>query len=286
MTDGSSSTHVSGLRDIGSDADLRQMAAILNGLRALGSGRVLEEVLTLVLDSALDVTKAERGFIMLARPDGELEFKTARGRGRITLPGTSFTHQREDSARGVPDRRKPDRRRPDGRQPGRHARRHDRHRHPPRPVRAAQRQSDGRVGRSGHHGAGDRRALSGWPRAQHDPVAADAVVARGVRDAGRAGDRKRPALRRVRREGAHRARPARRRADPAGAAARRDRSRARSSISRRRPCRAARSAATSSTTSTSASAASASGSATWRARAPRRRCWRPPCRATSSPRRR
>jgi len=91
MTDGSSSTHISGLRDIGSDADLRQMAAILNGLRALGSGRVLEEVLTLVLDSALDVTKAERGFIMLARPDGELEFKTARGRGRITLPGTSFT---------------------------------------------------------------------------------------------------------------------------------------------------------------------------------------------------
>ena len=91
MTDGSSSTHISGLRDIGSDADLRQMAAILNGLRALGSGRVLEDVLTLVLDSALDVTKAERGFIMLARPDGELEFKTARGRGRITLPGTSFT---------------------------------------------------------------------------------------------------------------------------------------------------------------------------------------------------
>ena len=91
MTDGSSSTHISGLRDIGSDADLRQMAAILNGLRALGSGRVLEEVLTLVLDSALDVTKAERGFIMLARPDGELEFKTARGRGRITLPGATFS---------------------------------------------------------------------------------------------------------------------------------------------------------------------------------------------------
>jgi serine phosphatase RsbU (regulator of sigma subunit) len=91
MTEASSSTHISGLREIGSDADLRQMAAILNGLRALGSGRVLEEVLTLVLDSALDVTKAERGFIMLARPDGELEFKTARGKGKITLPGTSFT---------------------------------------------------------------------------------------------------------------------------------------------------------------------------------------------------
>jgi serine phosphatase RsbU (regulator of sigma subunit) len=52
---------------------------------------VLDEVLTLVLDSALDVTKAERGFVMLARADGELEFKVARGRNRITLPGTSFT---------------------------------------------------------------------------------------------------------------------------------------------------------------------------------------------------
>jgi sigma-B regulation protein RsbU (phosphoserine phosphatase) len=91
MTEASSSTHISGLREIGSDADLRQMAAILNGLRALGSGRVLEEVLTLVLDSAIDVTKAERGFVMLARPDGELEFKTARGKGKITLSGTSFT---------------------------------------------------------------------------------------------------------------------------------------------------------------------------------------------------
>ena len=87
-----SGTHVSGLRDAATDADdLRQMAAILNGLRALGSGRVLDEVLTLVLDSALDVTKAERGFVMLARADGELEFKIARGRNRTTLPGTSFT---------------------------------------------------------------------------------------------------------------------------------------------------------------------------------------------------
>jgi len=44
-----------------------------------------------VLDSALDVTKAERGFVMLPTLDGELEFRTARGRGHVTLPGTSFT---------------------------------------------------------------------------------------------------------------------------------------------------------------------------------------------------
>jgi serine phosphatase RsbU (regulator of sigma subunit) len=94
MSDATNVTHASGLRDAASDAsDLRQMAAILDGLRALGSGRVLDEVLTLVLDSALDATKAERGFVMLARPDGddELEFTVARGRNRITLPGTSFT---------------------------------------------------------------------------------------------------------------------------------------------------------------------------------------------------
>ena len=47
-------------------SDFAQMAAVLDGLRALGSGRVLEEVLTLVLDSAIDATRAERGFVMLA----------------------------------------------------------------------------------------------------------------------------------------------------------------------------------------------------------------------------
>jgi serine phosphatase RsbU (regulator of sigma subunit) len=66
------------------------MAAILNGLRALGSGRVLDEVLTLVLDSAVDVTSAERGFVMLANSAGELEFKIGRDRGRHTLTGRSF----------------------------------------------------------------------------------------------------------------------------------------------------------------------------------------------------
>ena len=39
------------LRSTSTDAsDLAQMAAILNGLRALGSGRVLDEVLTLVIE--------------------------------------------------------------------------------------------------------------------------------------------------------------------------------------------------------------------------------------------
>jgi len=47
--------------DASSVTDLRQMAALLDGLRALGSGRVVDEVLTLVMDLALDVTGASAG---------------------------------------------------------------------------------------------------------------------------------------------------------------------------------------------------------------------------------
>jgi sigma-B regulation protein RsbU (phosphoserine phosphatase) len=70
--------------------DLPQMAAVLNGLRAVGSSRVLEEVLTLVLDSALEVTAADRGFVMLANAAAALEFKVGRAKGQKTLTGTSF----------------------------------------------------------------------------------------------------------------------------------------------------------------------------------------------------
>jgi sigma-B regulation protein RsbU (phosphoserine phosphatase) len=75
--------------------DLRQIAALLEGLRALGSGRVLDDVLALVLDSAIEVSGAERGFIMLSGVTGELEFRLARGRGRLTVPGSDFRTSRK-----------------------------------------------------------------------------------------------------------------------------------------------------------------------------------------------
>src|SRR6266705_7147286 len=73
-------------------SELRQMAALLEGLRALGSGRVLDDVLALVLDSAIEVTGAERGFIMLANPEKQLqlEVKLVRARGKMTLGGKTF----------------------------------------------------------------------------------------------------------------------------------------------------------------------------------------------------
>jgi serine phosphatase RsbU (regulator of sigma subunit) len=74
--------------------ELRQMAALLEALRALGSGRVLDEVLAMVLDSAIEVTGAERGFIML-ESGGQLEFKLARARGKVTLSGRTFETSRK-----------------------------------------------------------------------------------------------------------------------------------------------------------------------------------------------
>src|SRR5262245_19106393 len=75
--------------------DLRQLATLLESLRALGSGRVLDEVLALVLDAAIDVAGAERGFIMLSQDGKGLDMKMAREKGRKTAPGTSFKTSRK-----------------------------------------------------------------------------------------------------------------------------------------------------------------------------------------------
>jgi phosphoserine phosphatase RsbU/P len=77
---------------------LRQVATLLDALRGLGSSRVLDEVLTLVMDAAIDVTGAERGFVMLASDRGELEMKLARMQGRVSLSGTRF-----DTSRKIPE---------------------------------------------------------------------------------------------------------------------------------------------------------------------------------------
>jgi serine phosphatase RsbU (regulator of sigma subunit) len=76
-------------------ADFRQVATLLEGLRALGSARVLDEVLAMVIDAAIEMSGAERGFIMLADPAGNLEFKLGRARGRVTLPGRTFETSRK-----------------------------------------------------------------------------------------------------------------------------------------------------------------------------------------------
>ena len=75
--------------------EMHQVAVLLDGLRALSSGRVLADVLALVMDSAIAVSGAERGFIMLAAEDDALEFKIGRSRDRATLPGSRFETSRK-----------------------------------------------------------------------------------------------------------------------------------------------------------------------------------------------
>jgi sigma-B regulation protein RsbU (phosphoserine phosphatase) len=85
-----SSRSTTGARD-----DLRQITALLEGFRALGTGRVLQEVLALVLDAAIEISGAERAFIMLSTADGGLEFKLARGRDKQTLTDSTFAVSRK-----------------------------------------------------------------------------------------------------------------------------------------------------------------------------------------------
>ena len=96
---------VTGRSSTGARDDLRQITALLEGFRALGSGRVLQEVLALVLDAALELSGAERAFIMLSGQEGALEFKLARARDKQTLTDTTFaTSQKipEEVFRTVP----------------------------------------------------------------------------------------------------------------------------------------------------------------------------------------
>ena len=81
--------------EAGGVGDLRQVATLLNMLREMGSERVIDEVLTLVLDSAIEATGAERGFIMLADQTGHLEMKLARHAGRLTVPSAGFEISRK-----------------------------------------------------------------------------------------------------------------------------------------------------------------------------------------------
>lgn len=75
--------------------EMHQVAVLLEGLKALSSGKVLDDVLAMVVDSAIAVGRAERGFIMLADEDDRLEFKLGRSRDRADLPGDTFQTSRK-----------------------------------------------------------------------------------------------------------------------------------------------------------------------------------------------
>ncbi|NWG12964.1 MAG: SpoIIE family protein phosphatase [Acidobacteria bacterium] len=80
---------VSGFREIG---------MLLATIRALSSIPLLDDLLSLVVDTAIELTGAERGFIMLKEGNGDLKFRCARNSYKRPLDGSSF-----QTSRRVPD---------------------------------------------------------------------------------------------------------------------------------------------------------------------------------------
>ena len=82
--------------DIGlSVRGFRDVGKLFAAFRALSSIPVLDDLLALVVDTAIELTGAERGFIMLREPGGELSFRCARNNHKRPLDGSCFqTSQR------------------------------------------------------------------------------------------------------------------------------------------------------------------------------------------------
>jgi serine phosphatase RsbU (regulator of sigma subunit)/DNA-binding response OmpR family regulator len=68
----------------------REMGMLLATFQALSSIPLLDDLLNLVVDTAIELTGAERGFIMLKEGDGSLSFRCARDSYKKSLDGASF----------------------------------------------------------------------------------------------------------------------------------------------------------------------------------------------------
>jgi len=73
-----------------SQARVRDLETILNIVRKINTSLVLSDVLELVLDEAIRITKAERGFLMLADAEGKLEFVVGRNEEGASIHAENF----------------------------------------------------------------------------------------------------------------------------------------------------------------------------------------------------
>lgn len=74
--------------------ELQKLARFLEVNQAFKSSFAPDDVLRLIVDAAIEMSAAERGFLMLKNEAGELEFKVARDRAHNTLPGAKFKMSR------------------------------------------------------------------------------------------------------------------------------------------------------------------------------------------------
>ena len=65
----------------------RYFRSLLEITRSINTPRDFNQLLELIVDSAITLTKAERGFLMLFRNDGSLEFRVTRNFDKKTFFG-------------------------------------------------------------------------------------------------------------------------------------------------------------------------------------------------------
>jgi signal transduction histidine kinase len=74
----------------GTDTRARDLKTILTIVNKVNTSLVLSEVLALVLDGAIHICRADRGFLMLANPGRQLEFAVGRTAQGMSIPPDSF----------------------------------------------------------------------------------------------------------------------------------------------------------------------------------------------------
>jgi phosphoserine phosphatase RsbU/P len=74
--------------------ELKKLARFIEVNQAFKFSLTPDDVLCLIVDAAIEITQAERGFLMLRNAAGDLEFKVARDDNRRWLQGSDFAMSR------------------------------------------------------------------------------------------------------------------------------------------------------------------------------------------------
>ena len=74
--------------------ELQKLARFVEVNQAFKFSMTPDDVLCLIVDAAIEITQAERGFLMLLNAEGNLEFKVARDRNRNWVVGNEFEMSR------------------------------------------------------------------------------------------------------------------------------------------------------------------------------------------------
>jgi phosphoserine phosphatase RsbU/P len=81
-------------RSSSANEELQKLSRFIEVNQAFKFSLTPDDVLCLIVDAAIEITQAERGFLMLRNDNGDLEFKVARDRARNWLIGNEFAMSR------------------------------------------------------------------------------------------------------------------------------------------------------------------------------------------------